>query len=171
MVVYSNEIACRKGDVLVWKPSKGMYGLKQAAIIAYKQRIAYIDSHWYYPVPLTTGLLPHQTRKTYFWLCVDNSGIKYFSRLCRPSYWLNKKILCNFNILGGSQLPWVDNILESQQRICGYIHARLWDKSSWSNTASQSKNTTVFSTFLDNTWLRKKNLDGTRYIWERYSWQ
>ena len=35
---------------------KGMYGLKQAAIIAYKQIIPHMEPHGYYPVPFTTLL-------------------------------------------------------------------------------------------------------------------
>ena len=33
-----------------------MYGLKQAAIIAYNQLILHMDMHSYYPVTFTTGL-------------------------------------------------------------------------------------------------------------------
>ena len=42
---------------------KGMYGLKQAYIIAYNQLILYMDPHGYYPVPFTTGICAHKTRK------------------------------------------------------------------------------------------------------------
>ena len=38
------------------KITKGMYGLKQAAIIAYNQLISHMDLHGYYPVPFTTGI-------------------------------------------------------------------------------------------------------------------
>ena len=33
---------------------KGMYGLKQAAVIAYQQLVKHIDGHGYYPIPFTT---------------------------------------------------------------------------------------------------------------------
>ena len=42
---------------------KGMYGLKQAAIIAYNQIISNMEPHGYYPFPFTTGLWAHKTRK------------------------------------------------------------------------------------------------------------
>ena len=44
-------------DVYVYiKIVKGMYGLKQAAIIVYNQLIFHMEPHCYYPVPFTTGL-------------------------------------------------------------------------------------------------------------------
>ena len=44
-------------DVYVYiKIIKGMYVLKQAAIISYNQLISYMDTHGYYLVPFTTGL-------------------------------------------------------------------------------------------------------------------
>ena len=41
----------------------GMYGLKQAAIIAYNQIILHMGPHSYYTVPFTTRLWEHNTRK------------------------------------------------------------------------------------------------------------
>ena len=35
---------------------KGMYGIKQATIIAYNQLIYHMKPHGYYPVPFKTGL-------------------------------------------------------------------------------------------------------------------
>ena len=55
-----------------------MYGLKQAAIIAYNQLISNMDPHCYYTAPFTTGLWAHNTRKTKLCLCVDDFGVKYF---------------------------------------------------------------------------------------------
>ena len=60
--------------------NKGMYGLKQAAVIAYQQLVKHIDVHGYYPIQFTTGLWSHQTLKTTFCLCVDDFGIKFFSQ-------------------------------------------------------------------------------------------
>jgi hypothetical protein len=58
---------------------KGMYGLKQAAILAYNNLVKHLKSHGYEPVPFTTGLWQHKTRSTKFCLCVDDFGVKYFS--------------------------------------------------------------------------------------------
>ena len=57
----------------------GMYGLKQAAILAYKQLKERLEPAGYYPIPDSNGLWAHKTRKTIFALCVDDFGIKYFS--------------------------------------------------------------------------------------------
>ena len=62
------------------KICKGMYGLKQAAILAYKQLVNNLGQHGYSPIPLTTGLWKHNTRDTVFALCVDDFGVKYTSK-------------------------------------------------------------------------------------------
>ena len=59
---------------------KGMYGLKQAAVLAYDQLVEHLAPHGYYPCPQTTGIWRHATRRTRFCLCVDDFGIKYFSK-------------------------------------------------------------------------------------------
>ena len=59
---------------------KGMYGIKQAAIIAYNQLISHMDPHGYYPVPFTTVLWSHKTRRTKHFPCVDDLGVKYFTK-------------------------------------------------------------------------------------------
>ena len=58
---------------------KGMYGLKQAAVLAYNQLKARLLPKGYSPVEGTVGLWEHTTRKTKFCLCVDDFGIKYFN--------------------------------------------------------------------------------------------
>ena len=57
-----------------------MYGLKKVAIIAYNQLISHMETHGYYPLPFKTGLWEHNTRKTIFCSCVDDLGVKYFSK-------------------------------------------------------------------------------------------
>ena len=59
---------------------KGMYGLKQASVLAYKQLVSALGVHGYFPEPHTTGIWSHKTLKTKFCLCVDDFGIKAFSR-------------------------------------------------------------------------------------------
>ena len=56
---------------------KGMYGLKQAARLAFDQLIKKLEPHGYYPVRESPGLWKHTTRPTVFTLCVDDFGIKY----------------------------------------------------------------------------------------------
>jgi hypothetical protein len=62
------------------KIKKGMYGLKQAAKLAYKNIIRLLTPAGYYPVPNTNGIWRHKTRSIRFCLCVDDFGIKYFDK-------------------------------------------------------------------------------------------
>ena len=61
---------------IYFKIIKGMYGLKQVAILAYNQLKANLKHHGYFPIPQTVGMWKHNTRKTKFCLCVDNFGIQ-----------------------------------------------------------------------------------------------
>jgi hypothetical protein len=57
-----------------------MYGLKQAAVLAYDHLINNLEPHGYHPCKFSTGLWTHTTRKTKFCLCVDDFGIKFFNQ-------------------------------------------------------------------------------------------
>lgn len=59
------------------KIKKGMYGLKQAAILAYDQLVKNLAQDGYEPCPLSVGIWKHKTRAIKFCLCVDDFGIKY----------------------------------------------------------------------------------------------
>ena len=70
------------------KIQKGMPGLKQAAILAYRHLKNCLEPFGYQPIPGTIGLWHHKSRPTKFCLCVDDFGIKYWSKedaqhLCR----------------------------------------------------------------------------------------
>ena len=56
---------------------KGMYGLKQAACIAYDRLVQYLRPHGYAPSRTNPGLWKHESKKVYFALCVDDFGVKY----------------------------------------------------------------------------------------------
>jgi hypothetical protein len=62
------------------KIKKGMYGLKQAAILAYNHLKTVLAPHGYTPVIGTVGIWKHHTRPTKFCLCVDDFGIKYYTK-------------------------------------------------------------------------------------------
>ena len=68
-----------KGFVYI-KIKKGMYGLKQASILAYEHLVRLLAPHGYYPEPHCVGIWSHKTRPTKFCLCVDDFGVKYFSK-------------------------------------------------------------------------------------------
>jgi hypothetical protein len=57
---------------------KGMYGLKQAAVLAYNNLVKNLAPHGYKPSRHSTGLWYHETRKTNFCFCVDDFWVKYF---------------------------------------------------------------------------------------------
>ena len=57
--------------------NKGMYGLKQAALLAYQQLLKFLRPAGYSPIPNTVGMWKHDTRQTIFCLCVDDFGIKF----------------------------------------------------------------------------------------------
>ena len=62
------------------KIQKGMYGLKQAARLAYEQLINNLQKHGYSPSKFSPNIWSHTTRPTKFCLCIDDFGIKYFSK-------------------------------------------------------------------------------------------
>ena len=57
-----------------------MYGLKQAAILAYTNLVQNLRAHGYHPIANTVGMWKHRTLPTLFCLCVDDFGIKYFEK-------------------------------------------------------------------------------------------
>ena len=59
---------------------KGMYGLKQAARLAYEQLVTNLNKHGYSPSPMSPNIWTHTTRKTKFCLCIDDFGVKYFTK-------------------------------------------------------------------------------------------
>jgi hypothetical protein len=54
-----------------------MYGLKQAARIAYDRLVLLMAPHGYHPIRQSPGLWKHETLPTVFALCVDDFGVKY----------------------------------------------------------------------------------------------
>ena len=59
---------------------KGMYGLREAGALAHEQLVNHLDRFGYYPTKCTPGLWRHKTRRTTFTLCVDDFGVKYYTR-------------------------------------------------------------------------------------------
>ena len=59
---------------------KGMYGLKQAAALAYNDLIKNLKADGYAPLQHTDSYWGHSKYPTVFCLCVDNFGKKYFNK-------------------------------------------------------------------------------------------
>ncbi len=61
------------------KIKKGMYGLKQAARLAYDDLKIHLKKYGYSPDPIATNIWTHTTKRTKFCLCVDDFGVQYFN--------------------------------------------------------------------------------------------
>jgi hypothetical protein len=57
-----------------------MYGLKEAGILAFNQLVQKLKPAGYESMPFTPGYWRHRTKRATFALCVDDFGIKYFSK-------------------------------------------------------------------------------------------
>ena len=62
------------------KIKKGMYGLKQASVLAYQNLTKLLTDGGYQHIVGSLGMWKHKTRKTLFCLCVDDFGVKYYSK-------------------------------------------------------------------------------------------
>lgn len=58
---------------------KGMYGLKEAGIIAFQRLVQHLAPCGYSPMRYTPGLWKHDTLPTTVTLSVDDFGMKYFN--------------------------------------------------------------------------------------------
>ena len=57
-----------------------MYGLKQAALLAFNFLQKNLASFRYKPIPHKTGLWEHDTKPITFCLCIDDFGVNYFHK-------------------------------------------------------------------------------------------
>ena len=62
------------------KIKKGLFGLKQAAILAYHLLSKILITNGYKPIIGSLGMWKHSTRNILFNLCVDDFGVKYFDK-------------------------------------------------------------------------------------------
>ena len=76
---YNLETYIESDNYLYCEIRKGMYGLKEAGIIAFKNLVKNLKPHGYSPMKYTPGLWKHNTKPTTFTLCVDDFGVKYFT--------------------------------------------------------------------------------------------
>ena len=79
-LIYNIEKIQNEDGFVYCKIQKGMYGLKQAARLAYEQLIGNLRKHGYSPSKFAPNIWSHITRPTKFCLCIDDFGIKYFSK-------------------------------------------------------------------------------------------
>ena len=62
-----------KNGYVYCKIKKGIYGLKQAVLLAYNFLKQNLEPHGYFPIPHTTGLWKHKHRRIVFCLYVDDA--------------------------------------------------------------------------------------------------
>ena len=77
---YNLQDKISKDGYIYIRIKKGMYGLKQAAVLAYNNLVSNLEKHEYYPIPHTVGMWKHRTRNITFCLCVDDFGVKYYDK-------------------------------------------------------------------------------------------
>ena len=66
-------------DYIYCEINKGVYGLPQAALLAYQQVCTHLKLSGYIPIDGTSRMFKHLTCPTILCLCVDDFEIKYFS--------------------------------------------------------------------------------------------
>ena len=64
-------------DYVYIKRKKGIYGLKQAAILAYDHLRNSLEPYGYYPIKGTVSVWEHETQPTKNRVFVDDFGVKY----------------------------------------------------------------------------------------------
>ena len=74
-----HEKVTESGHIFI-KIKRGMYGLKQAALLAYRHLIDNLAEFGYAPIKGTVGMWQHESRPTKFCVCVDDFGVKYYSK-------------------------------------------------------------------------------------------
>ena len=74
-----DKIVTNDGWVCV-KIQKGMPGLRQAAVLACRHLKNSLEPYGHAPIPATVGLWQHNKRPTKSCLCVNDFGIKHWSK-------------------------------------------------------------------------------------------
>ena len=57
-----------------------MYGLKQAAVLAYNQLATHLQTEGFHQITGSMGMWSHPINNMSFCLCVDDFGLKYFNQ-------------------------------------------------------------------------------------------
>ena len=110
---------------------KGVYGLKQAGIIANQELVKYMAPFGYHPVKHTPRLWVHNSRKTLFSLVVDDFCVQYFSTEDAEHFWnaLRAKYLITVNmdatVYIGIKLTWYYVHRTVTLSMPSYVHKAL----------------------------------------------
>ena len=74
------DLVVEANGFVYFEARKGIHGLKEASLLAFKQLVTNLQPFGYEPCPFTPGLWQHTSRRTAFTLCVDDFGVKYFNK-------------------------------------------------------------------------------------------
>ena len=77
---YQTDKYTSNDEFIYCRIKRGMHGLKQAARLAYDLLKKRLQPHGYRPDQICPNFWKHDTQKTVFCLCVDDFGVKYFSK-------------------------------------------------------------------------------------------
>ena len=89
-----------------------MYGLKQATKLAWNQLVKCLEIKGYKPDKFSPNTWSHHKRKSKFYHCVDDFGIKYYNKedanhlLSILTYNYDISVDCNGNNYCGLKLDW-----------------------------------------------------------------
>ena len=83
-----------------------MYGLKQDAVLAYMNLSKILPEAGYSPIVISQGMWKHQTRQTLFRLCLDDFGVKCYTKdnALHLQQTLEKCYTCNVDWSGENYL-------------------------------------------------------------------
>ena len=76
---YPNLVVETDGYIYI-EARKGIYGLKEAGLVAFKHLVSNLKPFGYEPIKFTPGLWWHTSRPATFTLCVDDFGIKCYTK-------------------------------------------------------------------------------------------
>ena len=167
------EMVIEDDGYVYFEARKGIYGLKEASLLAFKQLVKNMKPHGYEPMPYTPGLWRHVSRPTTFTLCVDDFGIKYFTKddanhllkAIQSNYettvdWTGS-LYCGLNLKWNYQQGYVDVSMDGyvQRSLDRFAHVptssriqhapHTWNKPTYGKSTPQTPTTPPISPPLD----------------------
>ena len=79
-IIQEYNLKTEKDGYVYFEIRKGIYGLKEAGVIAFTNLVEKLKPFGYEPMKYTLGLWRHTSLPTTCTLCVDDFGVKYFQK-------------------------------------------------------------------------------------------
>ena len=83
---YNLDSILRADGYIYCKINKGMYGLKQAAVLAYNKLSTHLSDTGYHPIIGSMGMWKYKEKKINVCLCVDDFGVEYHNKADAQSF-------------------------------------------------------------------------------------